>query len=321
MFDFKTKCFILQLWLLLVSVAECQRPYCNEFLSPKKLVTSGSSVDLIRLPLRGNKYSRNQLCEWIIECKEGEVIQLEVQKCSIQDRDIHGECNQDYVNVFDVRQGESYFLDRFCGTDAGMVYQSTGTTLIVRFFSDNVYEYEGFFLSYAAKSAESSDGASHDLTVQLAVGIPVGILVIVMVVVFSVVMCRLYRKRRHNSATYLNNTSSSPGLAAHNWNESAANPSSFLGSAATVTSSGGNRTTGRGPPAWGSYRDQNYDASLAQGFPLQVTLPEDEEEYAAHAGGRSSPPPAYESLGFEEQQAMTPPAYDAVVKEAEDEHH
>ncbi|KAK3721443.1 hypothetical protein RRG08_021178 [Elysia crispata] len=112
MFDFKKGVILFHLYLLFVT-SECQRIYCNEFLSPKKLITRGSRVDVIQLPLRGDKYSRNQLCEWVIECKEAETIVLEVKMCSIQDRDIHGQCNKDYVNIFDVRNGETVFMDRF----------------------------------------------------------------------------------------------------------------------------------------------------------------------------------------------------------------
>lgn len=304
---------------LFLAFSDAQVQYCNEFLSPAKLVARTSVVDLIRLPLKVNLYSRNQLCEWIIECKEGEIIQLEVLECSIQDRDIYGECNKDYVNVFDVQNGESHFMQRFCGTNKGMIYRSTGTTMIIRFISDNVYEYKGFRMSYTAKSAETSDGMSSDFKVQLGVGIPVGVLLAVTITLFIVFIYCQHRKRRRNQANSSNNAATTPALSSHLWSGTGTNaPSSFAIDMAPPSSRGG-RTVGRGPPAWGSYRGQGIDPGLAQGFPLQVSLPSDLEDDEGDARGRSSPPPAYESLGYVEQP-MTPPPYETVVKESE-EHH
>ncbi|RUS77209.1 hypothetical protein EGW08_015036 [Elysia chlorotica] len=310
MFDFKKKLIVLQLCVFIT--IECQlASYCNEFISPKKLITQGSSVNAIRLPTRGNQYSRNQLCEWIIECQEGETIVLEVKECSIQARDILGQCNKDYVNIFDVRNGETVFMERFCGTDTGMVYQSSGSTMILRFFSDDVYEYNGFTITYRAEKADRSSGSSRDITMQLAVGIPVGILVTLVVALFTAVVCRIYHKRKNSHTSYLSNTASSssaPPLTVYR--DQAAGPEHLSNSAGAI-GAGGPRVSGRGPPSWGMYRGQGYESGEGQDFPLQVALPEDLE-----GEGRSSPPPTYESLGYEDG-AMTPPPYDAVVKESE----
>ena len=172
-----------------------------------------------------------------------------------------------------------------------------------------------FFLPFSfIPLSESSSG--HDMTVQLAVGIPVGILITLMVVLFTVVMCRVYRKRRSNLTTYLNNTTSTPPHTSHSWNQQTTGPSTLSG---TVGASS-NRLGGRGPPSWGSYRGQGYDPSESQGLPLQVTLPEDQDGFAEYREGRSSPPPAYESLGYEDQ-AMTPPSYETVVKDSGEGHN
>ena len=152
----------------------------------------------------------------------------------------------------------------------------------------------------------------------MAIGITVVILVTAMPVVFIFAMSRILLKRRYNQAVYSGAAAATPPLASQVWNQQLTNTSVPPKCSATETFAARNRTTGRGPPVWASYRSQGYDPGMVQGFPLQVALPEDQDGFAHGDGGRSSPPPAYESLGYEyEEQAMTPPQYDAVVKGAE----
>ncbi|GFO46211.1 cephalotocin receptor 1, partial [Plakobranchus ocellatus] len=296
--------------------------YCNEFISPKRLTAKSSIVDVIKLPIRGTFYSRNQLCEWRISCDEGEVIQLQVIDCSIQDRDIRGQCNRDYVNIYDIRDEEQFFIARFCGTEKGMVYRSTGTQMIVQFFSDDVYEYGGIRLSYTSQRAESSDGLSKDMTVQLAVGIPVGVLVTLSCVLTAIIVYRIHRKRRSSRGTVVVNESSSSQLSSVPCYQRATTEAEPFQSAAA--GGAGGLASGRGPPSWGRYnvgqgygdrpRNERGEGHFYGDMPLQVNL---HGELDHETGGRSSPPPAYESLGYDENP-VTPPPYEAVVKDAEE---
>ena len=49
-----------------------------------------------------------------------------------------------------VRDGNTVFMDRFCGTQTRKTYTSTGNTMSIRFMSDGFLEYKGFGLSYKA---------------------------------------------------------------------------------------------------------------------------------------------------------------------------
>ncbi|KAI8777059.1 G-protein coupled receptor 126 [Biomphalaria glabrata] len=168
---------------------------CKDFLSPKTLMTDGTRLGTIVYPLAGNKYPPNQNCEWDIETAiSGSVVKLKITSSNLQDIDIRGECSMDYVDIFDWKYGDRDFLGRFCGSQSGQIYESTGQKMTVQFTSNVAAEFSGFSASYQAVE-ERGDELDSSTTIILAICIPVGVLLIVLTIPFSWKMFKLYRQK------------------------------------------------------------------------------------------------------------------------------
>uniref|UniRef100_A0A0B6ZXD5 CUB domain-containing protein n=1 Tax=Arion vulgaris TaxID=1028688 RepID=A0A0B6ZXD5_9EUPU len=273
--------------------------YCSEFKSPLLLQTSGTTVGTIQIPTQKSSYESNQVCSWTIEADEdGYGIQLEVTKCSIEGKDIFGNCNNDYVNVFDAIENEVNLVGRFCGLDQGKSFKSTGRTMIVQFQSNEVLEFTGFQASYFSYQLDSGKKQDAQMILGLAIGLPVAVLVIVVIIALVVYIIRHQRhKKSVESQTSLATDSA--------WNNNCPQTAS-LGSNSQADMTQCVRSD--------SHVDEGCNQLSSRNLPAQIFPALIYQEYSRSI----TPPPAYETLNIIDtgriRMSISPPPYEMVVK-------
>uniref|UniRef100_A0A0B6ZLI1 CUB domain-containing protein n=1 Tax=Arion vulgaris TaxID=1028688 RepID=A0A0B6ZLI1_9EUPU len=288
--------------ILFISEAEIRYLQCTEFVSPLSIHTVGTSVGVIQLPISGGRYKSNQICEWYLETDTaGYGIRLDVVKSSMQGKDFSGECNNDYVDIFD---SHTVFIGRFCGSAQGMSYTSTGNQMVVKFHSDASMEFTGFQAKYQSVLLgpnKDEQEEENKRILNLAIGIPIGLIAL-----FGVIICFIYRFRywgRRKAST----TQPQSANATQN-------------SVATqrILPGGSSRST----DALNMYHDNRVSNIGVNQFPSNVYVQDRSELEFDQGGLRQSrsvtPPPSYNSLIFDSNIIdipLTPPPYEMVVKE------
>ncbi|KAH9513780.1 Deleted in malignant brain tumors 1 protein [Bulinus truncatus] len=182
------------LMLDIIYSVNCQSK-CDDFYSPKTLTTDGTRLGTLVFPLSGGKYKPNQDCKWNIQTStSGMVVKLQITSSDLQGPDIHGDCNSDYVDIFDVKNGENLFLGRFCSSESGRLYESTGQKMVVSFTSNTAAEFSGFTASFQAVIERGNELDSHS-TMLLAICIPVGVILLVLTIPLSWKIMKVYRQK------------------------------------------------------------------------------------------------------------------------------
>ncbi|XP_026165583.1 membrane frizzled-related protein-like [Mastacembelus armatus] len=90
-----------------------------------------------------NMYPMNADCTWYI-APGRQIVQLDIFDVNIEN---HPTCGFDAIYVYDGSSTSSRLLGKVCGTNSSTFY-STGAYLTVRFKSDSVSSYSGFYASY-----------------------------------------------------------------------------------------------------------------------------------------------------------------------------
>ncbi|KAL7057714.1 hypothetical protein AAHC03_016359 [Spirometra sp. Aus1] len=88
-----------------------------------------------------NNYPPNINCTWVIEVPVGFSVVLTFDNLKIEG---YGDCQYDYVEVFDGPSASSPVLRKICGIDVPPTIQSRHNTMAVRFVTDDVYQNNGF---------------------------------------------------------------------------------------------------------------------------------------------------------------------------------
>ncbi|CAG5118316.1 unnamed protein product [Candidula unifasciata] len=299
-----------QLWLLFVFsfIMDTVGQSCTEFSSPMLIDTSSTKVGTIKMPdTGGRKYQSNQVCQWIIETEVGYCIQLDVTKCTLEGRDIYGDCNNDYVDVFDSTDDRDIFIGRFCDRDQGKSFKTASSKMIVRFVSNQNFEYSGFEASYQSVVPEDSDNENGETKMLgMAIGISVGVFALLMAALTIVLIVRYRRKK----AATRNNTQ--PADA----NQNNYHPDMGL--------PGGNLSSDPSHCAdrYGIYVHLHVDGSSEVDPHSRNVLSQSVIPSNFHDDPRNfrsvTPPPAYDSLDYVNagynRMSLSPPPYEAVVK-------
>nr|VZI31655.1 unnamed protein product [Spirometra erinaceieuropaei] len=87
------------------------------------------------------EYPPNAKCTWLIEVPTGFSVVLTFDSFEIEG---YGDCQYDYVEVFDGPSASSPVLRKICGIDVPPTIQSRHNTMAVRFVTDDVYQDKGF---------------------------------------------------------------------------------------------------------------------------------------------------------------------------------
>lgn len=90
-------------------------------------------------------YDNNIDCEWIISSSLESKIQLKFTSFELEE---HGECQFDYVEVYDGDAIDAPFLGRYCSNNVPPPVVSTGSTLRIRFIADQSVTRGGFRAEY-----------------------------------------------------------------------------------------------------------------------------------------------------------------------------
>ncbi|BFZ11000.1 hypothetical protein BsWGS_14038 [Bradybaena similaris] len=280
---------------------------CTEFTSPRLIETNRAVEGTIYMPQSGSKYKSNQMCQWTIETEAGYCIQLDVISCTLEGKDIHGECSNDYVDVFDSIDDNDIFIGRFCGTDQGKSFKTASSKMIVRFQSNQKYEYSGFRASFQSVVPDDSDNESNDTRIMsMAVGISVGVFGLLMIILAVLLIVRYRRKKaasRTNSqaaASNQNNYHPDVGLPGGHPPSDPSHCANRYGTPIHL------RADGHG----------DVNPHIRNELLPAVTLS------SVHGDPRNfrsvTPPPAYDSLDFANsgynRMSLSPPPYDTVVK-------
>ncbi|CAL1542186.1 unnamed protein product [Lymnaea stagnalis] len=267
---------------------------CTDFSSPMAFTTIASRTGTFQFPNSGVKYKANEKCDWSITSESPDmIIKLQITLSNLEGKDIYGECNRDYVDIFNRINGEDVFLNRFCGYQTG-VYQSSGPVMVVRFMSNEAFEFSGFSAKYQAVKGETTDGLSSHNTTILAICIPVAVVLLAMTVPFTWGMVKLYKRRRASSAPRLVDSIPPQGRIVPR------RPQPYQRN----THSSSHISTGA---------DYGYDI---YNEPYQVHMPLEFEDNLRSV----TPPPAYDSICYDSANfgndglPTSPPPYEQVLK-------
>ncbi|XP_071943825.1 uncharacterized protein [Antedon mediterranea] len=91
-------------------------------------------------------YENDQQCEWTIHVPDAYVVQIAFVFFDVE---FHARCTYDYLDVYTEGINDEQYDYRFCGTTASPVI-SEGSTLVLIFTSDNIYNNKGFDIRWKA---------------------------------------------------------------------------------------------------------------------------------------------------------------------------
>lgn len=270
---------------------------CTEFSSPMTFTTDASRTGTFQFPNSGNKYKANEKCDWSISAESPDmIIKLQITLSNLEGKDIYGECSRDYVDIFNRIDGEDVFMNRFCGSQTG-IYQSSGPVMIVRFMSNDVFQFYGFSAKYQAIERETSDGLSSRSTIVLAICIPVAVILLAMTIPFIWGIVKLYKRRKASRASRLVNSIPPQGrIVPRDLRPNQRNLPRDSNSLNIITGA-----------------DYSYDI---YNEPFQVRMPLEVGDHFRCV----TPPPAYDSICYDsasfgnDGQATSPPPYEQIFK-------
>ncbi|XP_035743302.1 cubilin-like [Vespa mandarinia] len=104
-----------------------------------------SNVGSIHSPGSLSSYQANINCEWKIQLRPGEKIQITWQKFSLEEST---SCNFDAVEIYDGDSTNSPLIGRYCGDIIPPTLKSSSNNMVIIFTSDWSFETEGFSLFY-----------------------------------------------------------------------------------------------------------------------------------------------------------------------------
>ncbi|XP_071802324.1 blastula protease 10-like [Asterias amurensis] len=131
---------------------EFEGPYC-ELVVTQQTECSGyyqlEGPGLISSPGYPEKYPSNARCSYIIECAADEVVQLDYQVFNIEG---YG-CSYDNIKMMIGNLTMANYYDSYCGESLlGKQVVSKTNVALIKFKSDDMYNYDGFQMSYACIS-------------------------------------------------------------------------------------------------------------------------------------------------------------------------
>ncbi|CAN7938349.1 unnamed protein product, partial [Ixodes hexagonus] len=98
-------------------------------------------------PSYPNPYENSLMCEWEIRAAPEERLQITFDSFSLEQ---HSACRWDALEVYDGRDENAPLLGRYCGSALPPAVLSRGSTLFVRFKTDQSTQLQGFSATYEA---------------------------------------------------------------------------------------------------------------------------------------------------------------------------
>lgn len=115
---------------------------------PDYLVQKRDRNGTVRFPLSGTNYPSNAICRWQIIAPAGKLIRLTFTKLDVE---LSDGCVYDHLTVFDGNDERSPTIGVYCGTATPQeLIQSSNTTLLIAFVSDEAATGRGFVVDWLA---------------------------------------------------------------------------------------------------------------------------------------------------------------------------
>lgn len=96
-------------------------------------------------PVKNGEYLHNLECEYLIRVPQGQRIQVEFLEFDLE---MHGECDFDFLEMYEGGSTRDPLVRRYCGNIQPDVYKSQGSKLLFRFKTDYSNSGKGFRISY-----------------------------------------------------------------------------------------------------------------------------------------------------------------------------
>ena len=91
------------------------------------------------------EYPLNKQCTWVISAPNGKAVKLQFKEFELEK---HFSCRYDYLEVKDSDEQQKSLLGKYCGDAIPSPVQSSGSTMYVKFYSDELNAYRGFALNW-----------------------------------------------------------------------------------------------------------------------------------------------------------------------------
>ncbi|XP_064635870.1 tolloid-like protein 1 [Lineus longissimus] len=116
-----------------------------------RLVASSSVKELFSHAKYGDQsYENKQDCDWVIEAPGEFTIRFKFLTFEVEDE---VDCGYDYVDVYDGETDHSRLINRYCGSKPPPEITSSGSSLLVRFKSDDTIGWKGFSAAYVLSNS------------------------------------------------------------------------------------------------------------------------------------------------------------------------
>uniref|UniRef100_A0A8C4RUP8 CUB domain-containing protein n=1 Tax=Erpetoichthys calabaricus TaxID=27687 RepID=A0A8C4RUP8_ERPCA len=97
-----------------------------------------------------DNYPQNIDCVWVVTVPNGEAVQLDFEgDFFIEPSSRYADCLYDYLELRDGATSDATLIARLCGQERPSTHKSTGTTMYLRFRTDNSFAHKGFKVKYS----------------------------------------------------------------------------------------------------------------------------------------------------------------------------